>query len=176
MAAAAAVLLLLAAVSTPPLLAASSAAAGEKEAHIKVYLHDVLSGPDPTAVVVARAAAASNETLFATVVVFDDPLTEGPDLNSSRLVGRAQGTYVGVARDTMTLLMSMSIVFQAGEYNGSTVAVLGRNRVFSAVREMPIVGGTGVFRWARGYVQVRTHTIDLKTGDANLEYNLFIKH
>jgi hypothetical protein len=73
-------------------------------------------------------------------------------------------------------MMNMNFVFQAGKYNGSTVAIMGRNAVFNAVREMAVVGGTGVFRMARGYAQARTHTLDLKTGDATVEYNLYIKH
>ncbi|XP_062201739.1 dirigent protein 22-like [Phragmites australis] len=173
---AAAVLLLL-----PLLLSAAAApataAGGEKQTHIKLYWHDVVSGPNPTAVQVARAAVTNtSKTAFGVVVVIDDPLTEGPDLKSSKPVGRAQGTYIGAGKDTVALLMNMNFVFQGGKYNGSTVAIMGRNEVFSAVREMAIVGGTGVFRWARGYAQARTHTLDLKTGDATVEYNLFIKH
>ncbi|KAL6641806.1 hypothetical protein ACP70R_019987 [Stipagrostis hirtigluma subsp. patula] len=175
MAAAAAVLVVL----LPLLLVALPivAAAGEEETHIKVYWHDVVSGPDPTAVQVARAAVTNtSKTLFGAVVVIDDPLTEGPDLNSSQLIGRAQGTYIAAGKDTVALLMNMNFVFQGGKYNGSTVAIMGHNEVSSAVREMAVVGGTGVFRWARGYAQARTHTFDLKTGDATVEYNLYIKH
>ncbi|KAL6905536.1 hypothetical protein ACP4OV_003137 [Aristida adscensionis] len=166
-------LLLAAAVATP---ASAAARGGEKQTHIQVYLHDVLSGPSPTAVPVARAAVTNSSTFYGLVVVIDDPLTDGPDRNSSKLLGRAQGFYAGAGKETMTLVMNMMLVFHGGEYNGSSVAIMGRNQVFTAVREMPIVGGTGVFRMARGYVQVRTHTLDLNTGDAILQYNLFIKH
>ncbi|KAM0830387.1 hypothetical protein ACQ4PT_066242 [Festuca glaucescens] len=157
--------------------AASSSATGEKTTHIKLYWHDVVSGPSPTVVQVAQAATTNaSKTGFGGVVVIDDPLTEGPALNSSRLLGRAQGTYISAGKDDVSLFMSMNFVFTAGRYNGSTVAIMGRNAVFSAVREMAVVGGTGVFRWARGYAQARTHTFDLKTGDATVEYNVFIKH
>ncbi|XP_006663863.3 dirigent protein 22-like [Oryza brachyantha] len=141
--------------------------------HIKVYWHDVVSGADPTAVQVAKAATKG---YFGVAMVIDDPLTEGPDINSSAPVGRAQGTYISAGKDKVALLMNMNFVFQSGSYNGSTVAIMGRNEVFSAVREMAIVGGTGVFRWAQGYAQARTHTLDMKTGDATVEYNLYIKH
>ncbi|KAL6905539.1 hypothetical protein ACP4OV_003140 [Aristida adscensionis] len=163
----------------PLLLAAAAAtpAGGEKQTHIKAYFHDVVSGPSPTAVPVARAAATnSSKSFFGLVVVIDDPLTEGPDLKVSKLLGRAQGVYVSAGKDTPALLMSMSFVFQDGEYNGSSVAIMGRNEVLAAVREMAVVGGTGVFRLARGYAQARTHTFDRKTGDAIVEYNVFIKH
>ncbi|KAF8726321.1 hypothetical protein HU200_019783 [Digitaria exilis] len=149
----------------------------ETTTHIKVYWHDVPSGPNPTAVQVAQAAVTNtSKTFFGLVMVIDDALTDGPELNSSRLLGRAQGTYIAAGKDEGALLMIMNFVFQAGEYNGSTVAIMGRNAVFTPVREMPIVGGTGVFRMARGYVQARTHTFDQNTGDATVEYNLFISH
>lgn len=163
-----------------PLLVASAAGGGgggEKSTHMKLYWHDVVSGPSPTAVQVARAAVTNtSKTAFGVVVVIDDPLTEGPDLKSSKPLGRAQGTYIGAGKDELSLMMSMNFVFQAGKYNGSTVAIMGRNAVFDAVREMAVVGGTGAFRMARGYAQARTHALDLNTGDATVEYNLYIKH
>ena len=137
----------------------------------------MLSEPSPTAVRVARAAVTNtSKTSFGLVTIIDDPLTEGPDLNSSTPLGRAQGTYIAAGKDEVALLMNMNFVFQAGTYNGSTVAIMGRNPVFDAVREMAVVGGTGVFRMARGYAQARTHTLDLNTGDATVEYNLYINH
>ncbi|XP_037471303.1 dirigent protein 22-like [Triticum dicoccoides] len=152
-------------------------ASSEKEMHLKVYWHDVVSGPDPSSVPVARAATTNtSKTAFGVVMVMDNSLTEGPSMNSSRLTGRAQGTYIAAGKDQLALLMLMSFVFTAGKYNSSSVAIMGRNAVFTEVREMAVVGGTGVFRWARGYAQVRTHTLDLKTGDATVEYNVFIMH
>uniref|UniRef100_A0ACD5UKJ0 Uncharacterized protein n=1 Tax=Avena sativa TaxID=4498 RepID=A0ACD5UKJ0_AVESA len=149
----------------------------EKETHIKVYWHDVVSGASPTAVPVARAATTkASKSFFGAVYVIDDALTEGPGLGSSALLGRAQGTYVSAGKDALALLMNMNFVFTAGRYNGSSVAIMGRNEVATAVREMAVVGGTGVFRWARGYAQARTHTFDLKTRDATVEYNVFIRH
>jgi hypothetical protein len=156
---------------------ATAAAGGTKETRLKFYWHDVLSGQNPTAVPVARAASTNtSKTSFGVVFVVDDPLTEGPSLNSSRLVGRAQGTYISAGREEVALLMNMNSVFTAGSYNGSSVAIMGRNAVFDDVREMAVVGGTGVFRWARGYAQARTHALDLKTGDATVLYNFFITH
>ncbi|XP_048547593.1 dirigent protein 19-like [Triticum urartu] len=155
----------------------SQTASSQKETHLKVYWHDVVSGPDPTSVPVAHAATTNtSKAAFGLVIVIDDPLTEGPSLNSSRLMGRAQGTYIAAGKDQMALLMLMNFVFTAGKYNGSSVAIMGRNAVFTEVREMAVVGGTRVFRWARGYAQARTHTLDLKTNDATVEYNIFIRH
>lgn len=44
------------------------------------------------------------------------------------------------------------------------------------VREMPVVGGSGLFRFARGYAQAKTHSIDFKTGNAVVEYDVFVLH
>ncbi|KAL8542304.1 hypothetical protein ACS0TY_003244 [Phlomoides rotata] len=37
-----------------------------------------------------------------------------------------------------------------------TVALVGRQALYEVDREMPIVGGTGVFRMARGYAVCNT--------------------
>ncbi|KAG0495391.1 hypothetical protein HPP92_000082, partial [Vanilla planifolia] len=41
-------------------------------------------------------------------------------------------------KKTTGLLMIMNFFFSYGKYNGSTLAILGRNEIFSEVREMPI--------------------------------------
>ncbi|CAI0402651.1 unnamed protein product [Linum tenue] len=71
----------------------------EKLSHLRFYFHDIVAGPNPTAVQIVRP----------------------PSTNLS-----------------------------------STLSILGRNAVWSPVREMPVIGGSGVFRFARGYAQART--------------------
>ncbi|PON35776.1 Disease resistance response protein [Trema orientale] len=148
----------------------------EKLTHLHFYFHDIVSGPNPTAVRVAAAQSTnSSSTGFGFVAVMDDPLTEGPEPNS-RPVGRAQGIYSSASQSDVGLLMVLNYVFTEGEFNGSTLSILGRNAVFSAVREMPIVGGSGLFRFARGYAQARTHWFNLTSGDAVVEYNVYVLH
>ncbi|KAL2326898.1 hypothetical protein Fmac_020325 [Flemingia macrophylla] len=62
----------------------------------------------------------------------------------------------------------------AGKFNGSSLAVLGRNAVEDAVREMPVVGGSGVFRFATGYAQAKTHAFGAL--EAVVEYNVYVFH
>ncbi|KAE9459711.1 hypothetical protein C3L33_08357, partial [Rhododendron williamsianum] len=50
----------------------------------------------------------------------------------------------------------------------------GINRVLDPVRETRIVGGSGLFMFARGYALARTVRYSLKTGDAVVEYNVFV--
>ncbi|KAE9621396.1 hypothetical protein Lal_00032074 [Lupinus albus] len=148
----------------------------EKLSHLHFYFHDILSGPKPTAVNVAQAQMTKNSpTGFGLVYMTDDPLTSGPELDS-KIVGKAQGIYASASQDEVGLLMVMNFAFTEGKYNGSTVSVLGRNTVFSTVREISIVGGSGLFRFARGYAKAKTHIFDPNTGDAVVEYNIYVFH
>ncbi|XP_028808705.1 dirigent protein 22-like [Neltuma alba] len=148
----------------------------EKLSHLHFYFHDILSGPKPTAVRVAEAPVTNtSSTAFGAVVMIDDLLTLGPDPDS-KPVGRAQGIYASASQGEAGLLMAMNFAFTEGKYNGSTLSVLGRNKVFDAVREIAIIGGSGAFRFARGYAQAKTHTLDLKTGNAIVEYSAYVFH
>ncbi|XP_028777571.1 dirigent protein 22-like [Neltuma alba] len=148
----------------------------EKLSHLHFYFHDIVSGRNPSAVKVAEAAMTNTSlTGFGLVVMADDPLTAGPE-PGSKLLGKAQGIYASAAQDEVGLLMVMNFAFVEGKYNGSNLSLLGRNKVFNKIREMPIVGGSGLFRFARGYAQAKTHTFDLKTGDAVVEYNVYVFH
>ncbi|KAJ6994247.1 dirigent protein 22 [Populus alba] len=148
----------------------------EKLSHLHFYFHDIVSGSNPTAVPVARAAMTNNSlSSFGQVTMMDDPLTVKPEI-SSKLVGRAQGIYASASQSELSFLMALNFVFTEGKYNGSTLSILGRNSVFSGIREMPVVGGSGLFRFARGYAQAKTHDLDFKTGDAIVEYNVYVFH
>ncbi|XP_062172075.1 dirigent protein 22-like [Alnus glutinosa] len=146
----------------------------EKLSHFRFYWHDTISGRNPSAVMVVPPVS-NTSTGFGLVNMIDNPLTLGPKL-SSKLVGRAQGFYASASQQELGLLMVMNFAFIEGKYNGSTISVLGRNAVFSALREMPVIGGSGLFRFARGYVQASTHTFDIKTKDAIVEYNVYVLH
>ncbi|XP_042480267.1 dirigent protein 19-like [Macadamia integrifolia] len=147
----------------------------EKLSHFRFYWHDILSGHNPTAVRIARAPLNSSATGFGLMYMIDDPLTEGPEMRS-KLLGRAQGFYASASQQEVGLLMAMNFAFMEGKYNGSTITILGRNAVLSAVREMPVIGGSGLFRFARGYAQVKTHNFNFTTGDAVVEYNVYVMH
>ncbi|GAU13891.1 hypothetical protein TSUD_262180 [Trifolium subterraneum] len=114
-------------------------------------------------------------TGFGIVNMIDNPLTLGPEL-SSKLVGKAQGFYASACKDEIDLLMAMNLAFIEGKYNGSSITILGRNPVFHKVREMPVIGGSGLFRFSRGYAQATTHWFDVKSGDAVVEYNVYVFH
>ena len=70
-------------------------------------------------------------------------------------MGRGQGLYGSAGQQELDLLMAMNFVFTTGKFNGSSLTILGRKAVFHPIREMPIVGRTGAFRLARGFVTAR---------------------
>ncbi|GMI87341.1 hypothetical protein HRI_002403400 [Hibiscus trionum] len=146
----------------------------EKRSHLHFFFHDVISGKKPSAVKIAGPANSSAYG-FGTTMMMDDALTEGSEI-SSKLVGRAQGIYAMAAQEGVAFLMVMNLAFTEGTYNGSSISVLGRNPVLNDVREMPIVGGSGVFRFARGYALAHTVWFDYNTGDATVEYNVYVSH
>ena len=148
----------------------------EKVSRLHFYFHDTLSGKNPSAVEVAEASRTKKSpTLFGLINIFDDPLTEGPE-STSKLVGRAQGLYGSAGQQELGLLLAMNLVFITGKFNGSGLTILGRNAVFHSIREMPIIGGTGAFRLARGFVTAKTHVLNLTSGDAIIEYHVVAIH
>ncbi|XP_071719285.1 dirigent protein 20-like [Rutidosis leptorrhynchoides] len=130
----------------------------EKLTHIHLYWHDVTGGDNITKVTVVKAVDNTTNSFFGAVSVLDDALTFSPGLNS-KIVGRAQGMHVAADQSNVTFVMAIIFKFTEGEYNGSTLSLLGRNHVFRHCpkRKMPIVGGSGVFRFSRGYAIMKTY-------------------
>ncbi|GLJ53075.1 hypothetical protein SUGI_1130830 [Cryptomeria japonica] len=60
--------------------------------------------------------------------------------------------------------------------DGSSLAVVGNKTMFMEVREMEILGGSGKFRLARGYAIARTHSFNIKSGNAIVHYNVTVHH
>ncbi|KFK38710.1 hypothetical protein AALP_AA3G149700 [Arabis alpina] len=145
----------------------------EKLTHLRLYWHDSTGGRNPSSVKIKQQV--SNSSLFGSVSMMDDALTTDV-LKNSTVVGQAQGIYAGAAQGEIGFLMVMNFVFKTGKYKGSTITILGRNAVLTEVREMPVVGGSGMFRFARGYVEARTKFFDLKSGEATVEYNCYVLH
>ncbi|KAL4560710.1 hypothetical protein LXL04_032863 [Taraxacum kok-saghyz] len=143
----------------------------ENVTQLHFFFHDVVGGPNATAIRVAAAPITNTSTTgFGAVIMMDNLLTVGPEPNSTR-VGRAQGMYASADLNNMSFMMVQNYVFDEERYNGSTLSILGRNPITSPMREFPVVGGTGVFRFARGYAEARTYFLNATNGDAIVEYN-----
>ncbi|XP_022153829.1 dirigent protein 22-like [Momordica charantia] len=147
----------------------------QKLSHFRLYWHDTLTGKNPSSVRIVPPVSNSSTTGFGFVQMIDNALTAGPDPRS-KLWGRAEGFYAAASQENPGLLMAMNFAFFSGKYNGSSLTIFGRNPFMEKVREMPVIGGSGLFRFARGYAEARTSKIDFKTGDAVIEYNIYVLH
>ncbi|KAI4371293.1 hypothetical protein MLD38_019548 [Melastoma candidum] len=154
----------------------------EKLTHIHFYVRDVDSGPNITDVVVARrpttnVTMSASEAGFGTVHVIDIPLRVGPEVGSKQ-IGSMQGMATAVSQsDPAVFSLAFTFVFTEGKHKGSTLVVLGWNPADEKIRELPILGGTGLFRFARGYALTSTYfRYDPKIGLAIYEYDLYILH
>ncbi|XP_023921789.2 dirigent protein 21 [Quercus suber] len=144
----------------------------DKMTHLHFYFHDIVGGKNPS---VVRIAGPPDSFIgnFGNTMMADDLLTEGPK-PTSKLVGKAQGLYAMAAQNDMALLMVMNFVFLEVSIM-ECISILGRNAVLNDQREMPIVGGNGFFRFARGYALAHTISADFSTGDAIVEYNVYVR-
>ncbi|KAL2490625.1 Dirigent protein 23 [Abeliophyllum distichum] len=150
--------------------------AKEKVTKLHFYFHDTVSGKNSTAFVLAQSNITSTSpTFFGVFNVADDPLTIGPEPDS-KIVGRAQGIYGTASLEEIALLMTLNFVFTDGKYNGSTLSVLGHNPILHKYREMPIVGGSGVFRLARGIATAQTVWYNRSSNNAVVEYTVMVLH
>nr|XP_029117965.1 dirigent protein 22-like [Elaeis guineensis] len=160
----------------------------EKSTHLHFYMHDILSDPNPTAIRVVKGPPKlprlpnfnfgdiSGHQTSTYIFVMDNPLTEGPN-PTSKLVGWAQGLYVFASQGSdRASLLTTNLVFKEGKYIGSTLSILSRDAAFALVRELPVVGGTGMFRLARGYALLNTYSFNTTLGDADLELDVYVVH
>ncbi|KAL6529256.1 hypothetical protein OROGR_014879 [Orobanche gracilis] len=144
----------------------------KRPSNIRFYVQDALSGPKATVWEVARASITSkSSTTFGQVSVVDDLLTVSPDPNSEEM-GRVQGLITSADMKVSGIAMNLNFIFTSGRYNGSTLSILGRNQIRSGTRELPVVGGTGVFRMAHGFAITSTHSFDPNTNHGVLEYDV----
>lgn len=147
--------------------------AKQKLTKLHFYFHDIF---DTTSVNVANSDITNTSpTKFGMTNIMDDPITVGPEFHSKQ-VGRVQGLFSSSDKVEFSLLCAMTLVFTDGKYNGSTLSILGRNPTLQEHREMPVVGGTGVFRLARGVALLKFYYFDVPGGNATVEYNVIVQH
>ncbi|XP_074562824.1 dirigent protein 2-like [Curcuma longa] len=122
--------------------------------HLHFYaLERFFGSPNPTVAFSVNLHPESPMEGFGNLGVFDDIILAGLDPNSP-VIGRLQGSTANTDLTGHSLTTIINLVFTAGEYNGSSLMVLGRNQV-GGLSDRSITGGTGQFRLARGYVLSR---------------------
>ena len=150
-----------------------------KKTHLHFFLHDTLSGDNPSSVLIAKpngtVVEEGNVLPFGAVYVFDDPLTEGPAADS-KAIGNARGFYASTSRGSdLTLLFSGDFEFTSGEFNGSSISVFSRDPLV-VEKEVAVVGGSGKFRMAKGFISLNAIFFNVTNGDAILECDVTVFH
>ncbi|KAL7610079.1 dirigent protein 4 [Lactuca sativa] len=150
-----------------------------QKTHLHFFMHDILSGNNPSAVLVAKpngtVVQEGNLLPFGAVYVIDDWLTVGPD-PKSKIIGNARGMYASSSRGSdLTLLLSADFEFTSGVFNGSSVSVFSRDPLVVA-KEVAVVGGRGKFRMAKGFILLNAVYFNTTNGDAILECHATIFH
>ncbi|WVZ49525.1 hypothetical protein U9M48_000873 [Paspalum notatum var. saurae] len=142
--------------------------------HIHLYVHETFAGPNATAIRVLESPLGATTSTFGMMGVVDDEIRAGPDRSSSALLGRYQGVFFGTSLELgKGFFSAVTLVFTAGEYAGSTVSVEGPILGFTGTIERAVVGGTGRFRLARGYMLFAN--ISKPTPETNVnEVQLFV--
>ncbi|KAG6499295.1 dirigent protein 2-like [Zingiber officinale] len=128
--------------------------------HLRFYNHERVlgSGPNATVVYAVERRGSTSGAGFGNLIVYDNLLRQGVEPDSP-IVGRNQGMGVGSSVAENSGLTILQLVFTAGEYNGSSIAVQGLVPVapLQTLFERAITGGTGRFRNARGYLWIKTN-------------------
>ncbi|KAH0638167.1 hypothetical protein KY289_038082 [Solanum tuberosum] len=91
---------------------------------------------------------------FGTITVIDDFLTSSPELGTQNL-GKAQGVYVASSADGSTQMMAFTAMFEGGEY-GDSLNFFGVFRIGSTMSRISVTGGTGKFKNACGFAEIRS--------------------
>lgn len=121
-----------------------------REESFVIYVQEITGGENATIVTVAGMnGKSSNRSDFGTVNVEDHGVTEGPD-PTSKILGRFQGMEATTDFSGTSFHMIASVIFE----DGSTLQIHGILNTLQTHRELSIVGGTGRFRYAHGYVVV----------------------
>ncbi|CAN6222127.1 unnamed protein product [Urochloa humidicola] len=160
---------------SPPPACVLAADAADGTTHLSFFMHDIVSGSNPTAVKVIKGPGSTTAPnlgmAFGDTTVIDDALTDTTSATSSE-VGRMQGIYMLSSQSGAALMVCANLLLTSGDHNGSTIAVLGRDDTAADVRELAVVGGTGKYRLATGYVLWKTSS--MSGADATVKLDVYL--
>nr|AUW34376.1 dirigent-like protein [Lilium longiflorum] len=141
--------------------------------HLKFFLHNQLSGPNATRALVATAGPNKTASSFGSITVADAPLTVTVDANSTE-IGRNQGTGAQVQESPPVTSVVQNFVFTGGDYNGSTLALIGQVTPLLPTWELAVVGGSGQFRKAQGYAIGQFAFLNITAGTTIVQYDVYV--
>uniref|UniRef100_A0ACD5V063 Uncharacterized protein n=1 Tax=Avena sativa TaxID=4498 RepID=A0ACD5V063_AVESA len=116
---------------------------------------------------VAGAGVSQTTTPFGTVYVFRDNLTVHAD-RASPVAGVAEGTSITTSLDGLLSLSMAKVTIHHRGHRGS-VSILGGTYNIGP-SDYPVVGGTGDFAYALGYV--RSSPVDLRGSTVTYKFEL----
>lgn len=147
---------------------------GETLTEFHFYIQDKVAGPNKTVFNVAEASVTPNSpTYFGRTQIIDHLMTADPEFDSPQ-VGRCQGIHVLDDLHETALTVNWNIIFTEGEYEGSTLTLLGRLVAYATYGELSIVAGTGKLLLARGIALKKTILQDPETMNMVMEYHLYV--
>ncbi|XP_073278641.1 dirigent protein 16-like [Primulina huaijiensis] len=91
---------------------------------------------------------------FGTITVIDDFLTSAPEFGSQQL-GKAQGIYVASSADGSIQMMAFTAMLEGGEY-GDSINFFGVFKIGGTMSRLSVTGGSGKFKNACGFAEVRS--------------------
>ncbi|KMZ60147.1 hypothetical protein ZOSMA_5G00070 [Zostera marina] len=147
--------------------------------HLTFYWHESFVGPNASAVIIAGVNSTDSAIrAFGTTYAYDNPLTIEPIVptTTSEVVGRAQGYYTMYpSDDEIAIGVIMNVVLKEEMFADSILTFEGR--ILSGtgfVREVPVIGGSGVFRYATGYYQSQMLSADPITRQNVVMFDIYV--
>ncbi|KMZ68516.1 Dirigent protein 8 [Zostera marina] len=147
--------------------------------HLTFYWHESFVAPNASAVIIAGVNSTDSAIrAFGTTYAYDNPLTIEPIVptTASEVVGRAQGYYTTYPGDNeIALGVIMNVALKEEMFVDSILTFEGR--ILSGtgfVREVPVIGGSGVFRYATGYYQSEMLSADPITRQNIVKFDVYV--
>ncbi|CAI8616122.1 unnamed protein product [Vicia faba] len=139
------------------------------------YMQDVGKGPNATVLpIIGIKDKVWSYNTFGTIFAVDDPITLTSSPTSTQ-IGSAQGIITVTSQDGANVNIILSIVFNNAQYSGSTLEIQGTSRQHENLRELSVVGGTGRFRFARGFIVFETISYDASNNQSIIRLTITLE-
>ncbi|CAI9089878.1 OLC1v1024527C1 [Oldenlandia corymbosa var. corymbosa] len=112
---------------------------------------------------------------MATLIAAMAPMGHGiPD--QTRQGVEKWDSYVLTSQEDVALLFTFNFVFTDGKYSGSSLSLQGYNPLEANYRELAVIGGSAVFRLAKGSAVASTYWANATTQDGIVDFTVYVLH